>query len=393
MAKAVKKEPTFQIECRTDQQWRQLCKKDGLIVVDVYAGWTGPCSSIINFLKRVKADIVPVETTNKLTFAIASSDRIDDLIGFRDQSEPTWLFLAGGGKPIRVMRGCHVPNLAKAIKDELEHELLCMEGKARRNYISIDDEESRKKKMEGEVMRLGDMLKDEDPSADESARRESSVQLETVMAAYTIAVVQPFLHNRLTEIKEYLIADFNILATSTIKIDDESARKIYRIPQDITLPKDVIGKTTFILLESTEIKKILEGGSKPSGALQTADDWLRLKVGPRVFEQALEHSPDSLVATYGKKGQYVSGVWCPRRYDDKRFILLTYFSEFMVDKMIPLTPEGNYTTITEKFTERTKERIPGREPPPKVEEELKIDFDPPPPMTMAIHNEEPGAKS
>lgn len=44
----------------------------------------------------------------------------------------------------------------------------------------------------------------------ERARRESSMQLETVMAAYTIAVIQPFLHNRLNEIKEFLAADFNV---------------------------------------------------------------------------------------------------------------------------------------------------------------------------------------
>lgn len=41
-----------------------------------------------------------------------------------------------------------------------------------------------------------------------------------------------------------------------------------------------------------------------------------------------------LHAEYGK-GEFLSGVWCPRRYDDKRHILLTYFPEFLVEKVLP----------------------------------------------------------
>lgn len=180
-----------------------------------------------------------------------------------------------------------------------------------------------------------------------------------------------------------------------MKIDDDAARKLYRIPYEVEDPQDatrksadidtnnrtgtakkkvavvlphgVIGETTFLLLESTEIKNILESGGKPSGALQTADDWLRLKVGPRIFEQAVEHSPNSYVftlhcfiitpyvthvmthsfmvfslhATYGK-GEYLSGVWCPRRYDDKRHILLTYFPQFLIEKVLPFEVGEEY---------------------------------------------------
>lgn len=120
-----------------------------------------------------------------------------------------------------------------------------------------------------------------------------------------------------------------------MKIDDDAARKLYRIPYEVEDPQDatrksadmetdtsrqgtakkkvpvvlphgVIGETTFLLLESTEIKNILESGGKPSGALQTADDWLRLKVGPRIFEQAVEHSPNS----YAMKKPFFITLWC-----------------------------------------------------------------------------------
>lgn len=71
--------------------------------------------------------------------------------------------------------------------------------------------------------------------------------------------------------------------------DDGAPKK--KVP--VVLPVGVLGETTFLLLECTEIKNIIESGAKPSGALQTADDWLRLKVGPRIYEQAVEHSPNS----------------------------------------------------------------------------------------------------
>ncbi|ODM97103.1 Thioredoxin domain-containing protein 6 [Orchesella cincta] len=377
---------TFQTECETEIQWRGLCRKEGLIIVDVYPGWTGPCVSMINIFKRMKVEV----NDDRLHFAIACSDKIDDLLMFKDQSEPTWLFL-GGGKPVRVMRGCHIPNLSKAIRQEFEHEMNCIEGKARRNLISIDDEESRKKKIEAEAQRLSQYLKDEEAHSEhEIVTHESSIQMATVMSAYTVAIIQPYLQEKTQEIKDFLAGDFNILGVQSIDMDDDSVRQLYRIPYEyeapqtdfgynasqanmpmdagagegeeegaedamdqsankkpsvpkkkmipVEIPEGVIGPTTFILLESAEIKKIVEGGGKASGALKTADDWLMLKVGPLKLETALEHSPYSLHATYGK-GQYKPGVWCPRRYDDKRYVLLKYFSKFLIESLVPAGAE------------------------------------------------------
>lgn len=72
-----------------------LCR---VSVVDVYPGWTGPCMAMVNILKRVKTEIAEKHDpnlSNKLTFAIACSDKIEDLLMFKDRSEPTWLFLTG----------------------------------------------------------------------------------------------------------------------------------------------------------------------------------------------------------------------------------------------------------------------------------------------------------
>ncbi|CAL8090353.1 unnamed protein product [Orchesella dallaii] len=323
---------TFQIECETEIQWRGLCRKEGLIIVDVYPGWTGSCVSMINIFKRIKVEV----NDDRLHFATACSDKIDDLLMFKDQSEPTWLFLG----------------------------------------ISIDDEESRKKKIEAEAQRLAQYLKDEEPHPEHDlVTHESSVQMATIMSAFTVAVIQPYLKEKTQEIKDFLAGDFNILGVQSIDLDDEGVRNLYRIPfefeepkadfgydasqmavqQDdpaggdeeeggeegfdrpakkkpavpkkkmipIVLPEGILGPTTFIMLESAEIKKILEGGGTASGALKTADDWLMLKIGPKKLQDAVEHSPYS----------------CPRRYDDKRYVLLTYFSKFLIENLVPAGPD------------------------------------------------------
>lgn len=45
-----------------------------------------------------------------------------------------------------------------------------------------------------------------------------------------------------------------------------------------------------------------------------------------------------LHAMYGKE-KYVAGVWCPRVYEDKRFVMLKYFPQFVTDMLMPPIPE------------------------------------------------------
>jgi len=41
------------------------------------------------------------------------------------------------GKPVNVLRGSNAPKLVRTIKSELQHELDCIGGKAKRNLVSI----------------------------------------------------------------------------------------------------------------------------------------------------------------------------------------------------------------------------------------------------------------
>ena len=68
-----------------------FCTK-GLTVVDVYSDWSGPCSAMTNFLKKIKLEV----NDELLSYAMAKTDAIPQLEIFRGQCKPIWLFMASG---------------------------------------------------------------------------------------------------------------------------------------------------------------------------------------------------------------------------------------------------------------------------------------------------------
>ena len=60
-------------------------------MVDVYSEWSGPCSAMTNFLKKIKLEV----NDDLLHYAMAKSDTIPQLEVFRGQCKPTWLFMSG----------------------------------------------------------------------------------------------------------------------------------------------------------------------------------------------------------------------------------------------------------------------------------------------------------
>ncbi len=122
-----------------------------LSVVEVYSAWCGPCLSMVSFLKKVKVDT----NDDRLILATVNSENIGDVRIFRGQSQPTWIFLGvlqnhcilvsyffmlckfiQGGKPVKLIRGPNPAILVQNVKAEFKHELLCLEGKAKRNLVT-----------------------------------------------------------------------------------------------------------------------------------------------------------------------------------------------------------------------------------------------------------------
>ena len=47
----------LQTEISNNEEWEKLLKRTGLIVVDVYSEWSGPCTGMVSILKKVKMEI------------------------------------------------------------------------------------------------------------------------------------------------------------------------------------------------------------------------------------------------------------------------------------------------------------------------------------------------
>jgi len=118
--------------------------------------------------------------------------------------------------------------------------------------------------------------------------------------------------------------------------DDSASTKAERKPkkpkkkttQPVPLPEGILGDTIALLLMNEEINELNEKGlPAPSDLLASADDIIRVKVGPVKYTDAVKHASTSLHACYGKTD--APGVWCPRLYDDKRFVTLNFFQDWV----------------------------------------------------------------
>ncbi|KAK3892016.1 hypothetical protein Pcinc_004141 [Petrolisthes cinctipes] len=121
------------IELDSDKDWTNACRRPGLLVVDVYSDWAGPCSSMTGHLRRIKLEL----GDEYLTLATARADAIDALEKFRGKAEPTWLFL-GSGKPMSVIHGADGPQLLANIRQLLQVEVAALKGQGDRPVVLLD---------------------------------------------------------------------------------------------------------------------------------------------------------------------------------------------------------------------------------------------------------------
>ena len=75
----------------SEQDWDRLVHTAGLVLVDVYSGWCGPCSSMEAHLKRLRMASIMAE--DRVSLARACCDHIEELAPFRKDPRPTWYIL------------------------------------------------------------------------------------------------------------------------------------------------------------------------------------------------------------------------------------------------------------------------------------------------------------
>lgn len=120
----------LQVELSTDEEWEKFLQRPGLLVIDIYSEWSGPCAGMQANLKKLKLEL----GGDSLQLAIAKCDTIDALERFRGTSEPTWMFVSGG-KMVNFMYGANAPKLTKVITDELKIQQMVDEGTYNRSKV------------------------------------------------------------------------------------------------------------------------------------------------------------------------------------------------------------------------------------------------------------------
>ncbi|XP_016847619.1 thioredoxin domain-containing protein 6 isoform X2 [Anolis carolinensis] len=113
--------------------WEEMLSSKGLIVVDVYQAWCGPCKTVVSLFRKIRNEL----GDDLLHFAVAEVDSIDALEKYRGKCEPTFLFYAGG-ELVAVVRGANAPLLQKTIVEQLQAERKVLEHGADR--VVIQDE-------------------------------------------------------------------------------------------------------------------------------------------------------------------------------------------------------------------------------------------------------------
>ena len=108
-----------ELNCITEEDWETLCGQEGLMVVDVFARWAGPCIVMKPVVHKIKAKVslnlkkihspvklsiiknmfqlqVSDEHDDIIQYCTACSDNIPQLQCFKNICTPVFIFMAEG---------------------------------------------------------------------------------------------------------------------------------------------------------------------------------------------------------------------------------------------------------------------------------------------------------
>ncbi|XP_021249258.1 thioredoxin domain-containing protein 6 [Numida meleagris] len=76
---AKRKEAVLQMNINSQELWEEMLCLKGLIVVDAYQAWCGPCKTVVDVFRKIRNEV----SSDLLHFAVAEVDSIDALEKYR----------------------------------------------------------------------------------------------------------------------------------------------------------------------------------------------------------------------------------------------------------------------------------------------------------------------
>jgi len=115
------------LEVETQEALDELIKGSGVVVLDVYTGWCGPCSCIEPHFSSMNMDTeidALAATGGGLQFARACADNIESLESYRAQACPRFLIFGGvnasKGTPRADIQAPDTPKITEQVLAALE---------------------------------------------------------------------------------------------------------------------------------------------------------------------------------------------------------------------------------------------------------------------------------
>ncbi|XP_045616222.2 thioredoxin domain-containing protein 6 [Procambarus clarkii] len=395
----------LQIELKSDDDWTSFCKRPGLLVVDVYSEWCGPCTSMTGHLRRIKLEL----GDEYLTLAMARSDTIEALINFRGKAEPTWIFL-GSGKPMAVIHGADGPQLLTTIRRLLKVEVAALKGRGDRQVVLLDslvkpeevlEPDEDLDDVEGELHNLDDS--EENSEAEEPVLQQgvlfilphiiSQEKAETFLSNVVAAgfEIAGHVQEELTreELHDFLFPPEPEVVEEEAEVEEEVEDSAENMEEESGQdgksddgPSDDNSNTVKTAGEEEESagekESVGEETSEGGGDGDTQDDlqhWeeqlshgplymLLLKVeegcvvtawyqvlGPQDLETASRDQPESLVAQFGEE-EHVVPAWLPRGRALQERLASRFFPP-PPDASVPrllLLPDTDHHQVLEKMS-------------------------------------------
>ncbi|NXY75875.1 TXND3 protein, partial [Glareola pratincola] len=121
----------FQAIITNQNQWDEMLLTKGVVVIDVYQAWCGPCKAVLSLFRKLKNDF---GEDDMLHFAVAEADSILTLKPFRNKCEPVFLFCVNG-KIIAIVRGVNAPLISKKITELVQEERDIAAGQKKRAEV------------------------------------------------------------------------------------------------------------------------------------------------------------------------------------------------------------------------------------------------------------------